>query len=515
MGPSRSALSVTKLQLAAVAGVAMAGMCMWRPARAAAFGLPEVIAKAQQLAHQPYQDPKGHVPQWLLRIDYDQWRDIRFRPQRALWRDEQLPFQVQFFHPGLYYDRTVAVNVITPQGVRAVESSSAQFDYGKNTFANKVPRNLGYAGFRVHYPLNRPDYLDELIVFVGASYFRALGRGEVYGLSARGLAIDTVASTTEEFPWFREFWLEKPVPGAKSLRIYALLDSPSVSGAYQFTVEPGDQTVVRVESTVFLRRPVEKLGIAPLTSMFYHGENTLQPIVDFRPEVHDSDGVLLSFATGEWLWRPLDNPNTLQVNTFQMQQPKGFGLLQRDRDFDNSQDLETRSDLRPSVWISIDSDWGEGAVELVQIPTDSDVRDNIVAYWVPRQQPKPGEAASYAYTMYWYGEDAARPPAGRVVATRRDYGTGPNMHRFVLEFDSAALRELPAEHPPRGVISIAGGPAAAEILDQHIVKNPLNGIWRLTFQLRPKQNTPIELRAYLEHQGQVLTETWSYAVQPW
>lgn len=499
----------------ALLGAVLVASSIWQPAPAAAFDLSEVVAKAQQLARQPYQDPKGQVPEWLLKIDYDQWRDIRFRPQRALWRDEQLPFQVQFFHPGLYYDRTVAVNVIEPQGAHAVESSSAQFDYGKNTFARKVPRNLGYAGFRVHYPLNRPDYLDELIVFVGASYFRALGRGQVYGLSARGLAIDTIASGREEFPVFREFWLERPSPGAKSLRIYALLDGPSVTGAYAFTIEPGDRTVVHVESTVFLRRPVEKLGIAPLTSMFFHGENTTQPIVDFRPEVHDSDGLLLNFDTGEWLWRPLDNQRTLQVNTLRMQHPRGFGLLQRDRDFDHHQDLETRTDLRPSVWISTDGDWGDGAVELVQIPTDTDIRDNIVAYWVPREPPKPGEAASFSYTMYWYGEDPARPPAGRVVATRRDYGTAPNVHRFVLEFDGEALRALPVEGPPRGVVSIAGGGAAAEILDQHVVKNPLTGIWRLTFQLRPKQTTPIELRAFLERDGQVLSETWSYAVLPW
>ncbi|MFI5399184.1 MAG: glucan biosynthesis protein [Candidatus Binatia bacterium] len=495
-----------------VAALLVAAACM--PTRSAAFDLDDVAAKAEQLAREPFQDPKGQVPEWLLKIDYDQWRDIRFRPQRALWRDEQLPFQVQFFHPGLYYDRTVAVNVIDAQGVRRVEFSADQFDYGKNNFARKVPRKLGYAGFRIHYPLNRPDYSDELIVFVGASYFRALARHQVYGLSARGIAIDTIASKTEEFPYFREFWLVRPTADAKNLVVYALLDGPSVTGAYRFAIEPGDQTVVHVDTKLFLRRQVEKLGMAPLTSMFFHGENTIQPIVDFRPEVHDSDGLLLNFSSGEWLWRPLDNPRTLQVNTLQMQHPKGFGLIQRDRDFDHHQDLETRTDLRPSVWISTEGDWGDGAVELVEIPTDTDIRDNIVAYWVPRQQPMPGEPAAFSYTMYWYDDEPTRPPGGRVVATRRDWGMVPNAHRFVLDFDSEVLHALPADRAPRGVVTIVGGDAAAELLDQHVVKNPVTGGWRLTFQIRPKQPAPIELRAFLESGGQALSETWSYAILP-
>ncbi len=490
---------------------------------AGAFDLDDVLAKAQQLAAQPFQAPQaaagnvvpGQVPEWLLKIDYDQWRDIRFRPQRALWRNEQLPFQVQFFHPGLYYDRTVAINVIDESGVHPVEFSRDQFDYGKNDFARKIPKQLGYAGFRIHYPLNRPDYYDELIVFVGASYFRTLARNLVYGLSARGIAIDTIAPTPEEFPYFREFWLERPAADAKQLVMYALLDGPSVTGAYRFVVEPGDQTLVHVQMRIVLRRPVTTLGIAPLTSMFFHGENTLQPPVDFRPEVHDSDGLLLNFSTGEWLWRPLDNPHALQVNSLQMRSPRGFGLIQRDRDFEHQQDLETRTDLRPSVWINTEGDWGDGAVQLVEIPTDTDIRDNIVAYWVPQQQPKPGEPVAFAYTMYWYGADPTRPPAGRVIATRHDWGTVENAHRVVLDFDGDELRALPADQAPRGVVTIVGGDEAATLLDQHVVKNAVSGGWRLAFQIRPKKWTaPIELRAFLARGDRALTETWSYAISP-
>jgi glucans biosynthesis protein len=479
-----------------------------------AFDLEDVTAKAAQLAQEPSPAPHEQIPEWLFNITYDQWRDIRFRPQRALWRDEHLPFEVQFFHPGLYYDRTVALNVVDGGGVRPVEFSRDQFDYGKNKFAGKIPRNLGYAGFRIHYPLNRSDYLDEVIVFVGASYFRGLGRHQVYGLSSRGVALDTIASTPEEFPYFREFWLVRPARDAKELIVYALLDGASITGAYRFTIEPGDQTVVHVAARVFLRRQVETLGIAPLTSMFFHGENTRQPAVDFRPEVHDSDGLLLSFNTGEWLWRPLDNPSTLQVNLLQMQNPRGFGLIQRDRNFDHHQDLETRTDLRPSVWISTNGDWGDGAVELVAIPTNTDIRDNIVAYWVPQQQPQPGEPAAFSYDMYWYGDDPSRPPGGRVVATRRDWGTVENVHRFVLDFDGEELRALSADQAPQGILTIAGGDPVGEVLDQHVVKNTVTGGWRLSFEIRPKQWAPIELRAFLQRGGRALTETWSYAILP-
>jgi periplasmic glucans biosynthesis protein len=480
--------------------------------RAHGFGLDDVTAKAKRLAAEPFHDPKDSVPDWLLKISYDQWRDIRFRPEKALWADRRSPFRVQFFHPGLFYDRTVAMNVIDQKAVHPVPFSPSQFDYGSNTFASQIPQNLGYAGFRVHYPLKTPHRLDELIVFLGASYFRAVGRDQQFGLSARALAIDTALPSGEEFPFFREFWLVTPAPNARQLVLYALLDSPSATGAYHFVVTPGEQTTVAVESTLFLRKPVQKLGIAPLTSMFYFGENTLRTVPDFRPEVHDSDGLLLSFVSGEWLWRPLDNPKALAVNTFQTLGPKGFGLVQRDRDFSHYEDLETRPDLRPSAWVAPRGDWGDGAVELVEIPTNSELNDNIVSYWVPKELPKPGESLSYAYTLSWYGDDSRRPPAGKVVATRQDYGKVANAHRFVLDFSGGKLTSIPASEVLRGVVTILNGEEAATILDQHVVKNEVTGGWRLSCQIQPKTRDTLELRAFLDKGGDTLTETWSYAV---
>jgi glucans biosynthesis protein len=477
-----------------------------------AFSLDDVAVRARQLAQAPYDDATDRVPQWLLDITYDEWRDIRFRPSQSLWRGSGLPFEAQFFHPGLYFPHRIRINVVDGGAVEPLHSSTKEFDYGKNKFVGRIPDDLGYAGFRLHYPLNRPEYLDELIVFLGASYFRALARGQVYGLSARGIAVDTVASKAEEFPYFREFWLIKPAADAKRITLYALLDGPSVTGAYRLEIEPGDATTVGVECRLYLRRKVEKLGIAPLTSMFFHGEDKFRPIIDYRPEVHDSDGLLLQFDTGEWLWRPLQNPRSTQISVLQMKSPKGFGLLQRDRNFDHHQDLETRTDLRPSVWIETRGDWGAGHVELMQLPTNTDINDNIVSYWVPATQPGPGEAATFAYTMHWYGENPQRPPGGRVVATRRDNGNIDGAQRFVLDFEGGRLQSLGAEQVPKGVVTVADD--SATVLDEHIVKNPVTGGWRLAFQIRPKKNVTVELRAFLERDGAALTETWSYGIEP-
>ena len=498
------------------AATALLAVGLLAPRAARAFDLDDVARRAQAMAAEPFRDPKGEVPDWLLfpKLQYDQWRDIRFRPDRALWHDRASRFRLQFFHAGLYFDRTIKLNVIEGDRVSPAPFSTKQFDYGKNTFADKIPKDLGYAGFRVHYPLRTAQYYDEVIVFLGASYFRALGREQVYGLSARGLALNTATGSPEEFPYFREYWLVAPAPDADELTIYALLDGPSVTGAYRFVVRPGDQTVVDVDCRLFVRRAVERFGVAPLTSMFFFGENTARPFEDFRPEVHDSDGMLLHFASGEWLWRGLDNPSTIQTGSFQMPNPRGFGLIQRDRDFDHHQDLETRADLRPSVWVEPRGDWGEGSAVLVELPTRSEIEDNIVSMWVPQRTLQPGETLSLAYRMYWYGDDPARPPGGRVVATRRDHGTRPQGHRFVVDFAGGALEKLAGDAPVEGVVTVVGGAQAGELFDQHVVKNPVTGGWRLTLQVVPARPQPLELRAFLKTGDDVLTETWSYVLLP-
>jgi glucans biosynthesis protein len=512
---SRSCVRVAQIALAALV-LALPGV-----ERARAFGLGDVAERAAELAARSYQDPRDPVPQWLLDLDYDQYRDIRFRPEKALWDDLGLPFTVQLFHPGFYHNRTVSIHVVTPSGkVSRLSFSPDQFDYGENKAGKRTGKGLGYAGFRVHYPIKTSSYRDEAIAFLGASYFRAVGRDQVYGLSARGIAIDTAMPSREEFPWFREFWLVQPPPGAQELTLYGLLDSPSLTGAYQFVLAPGPHTRLDVEMRLFPRTAIAKLGVAPLTSMFLCGEiGAGEGVVDYRPEVHDSDGLLVATSGGEWLWRPLENPRELSVTSFELVDPRGFGLLQRDRDFDHYQDFEARSDLRPSAWVQTTGAWGAGRVELVEIPTRREIDDNIVAYWVPEATASAETPVSLAYSIFWYGDDQSWPPGGRAVATRRDLGTEEGARRLVVDFDGGALRSLPTDAAVEGVVTAvgSGGEAArslgpVEVLERQVMRNPITGGWRLVFQLEPAG--PVELRAFLRHGDAVLTETWSYLLVP-
>ncbi|HVU17495.1 MAG TPA: glucan biosynthesis protein G [Candidatus Didemnitutus sp.] len=470
--------------------------------------------RAKELAAQPYKEPKHHIPGWLMKYDYDQYRDIRFDPMRAWWRDAKLPFQLQFFHPGWLYNKPVQIHELTDKGEQLIEFSPRLFDYGHNRLDGHVPADMGFAGFRIHYALNRPDYFDELAVFQGASYFRALGAGMHYGMSARGLALNTAEPGGEEFPSFDEFWVERPAPGARQLVVYALLNSPSVAGAYRFTIVPGAATVIAVKAAVYCRKNPAVFGLAPLTSMFAHGENSGWSQNDYRPEVHDSDGLLMETGAGEWIWRPLVNPKSVRISSFMDNGPHGFGLLQRDRDFKHYDDLEAWYHARPSVWVEPVGNWGAGSVRLVELPTADETNDNIVAFWVPAHLPPPGEPVVCEYKLHWMMDPGDRPPAGFVSSTR----TGsvlkhPEQRRFVVEFDSKYLDHEPADPEVKGVVTIVSG---ATLVGEPVVqKNNFTGAWRLAFEVVPQgKDHPVELRAFLRKGSHVLTETWSYLWNP-
>ena len=500
-----------------------------KPAAALTFRFDNVVAKAKELAAQPFQDSKGTAPDFLFKATYDQWRDIRFETDKSLWRSEKLPFEVQFFHLGFFYDHPVKINVVDAKGVEPIPFSTDLFNYGANDFKAQLPDNMGFAGFRLHYPVNRKDYRDEVAVFLGASYFRAVGKNMGYGLAARGLAIDTALDSGEEFPYFKEYWLVKPSPKNKEMVVYALLDSVSLTGAYKFVVRPGEATLIKVEATIFRRREVGKLGIAPLTSMFLYAENTNQrPIDDFRPEIHDSDGLLIADGTGEIIWRPLVNPKRLLVNTFQLTNPKGFGLLQRDLDFAHYQDLEARYDKRPSAWIAPVGEWGKGNVELIQIPSGSEVDDNIVSFWVPASLPEKKEPISFAYNISWYFPADDPNAGGFVSATRTGMVRDKNLRLFVIDFKGGKLDKLPdvlpVDAPLEGIVTVG---EETTIVEKHLVRNDPNGGWRLVFQLesdnegpldkvlpKPKNQPSLEMRAYLKEGQDILTETWSYGLLP-
>lgn len=477
-----------------------------------------VIAKARALANENYLPPQRIEDEKLATLSYEDFQKIRFRQEAALWRDQAL-FEVQLFHPGFLFREPVAINVLDNGIVTPLPFDKSSFRYDGEGVEDKVPNDLGYAGFRIHFPLNNPEYKDELAVFLGASYFRLLARDQFYGLSARGLAVDTALPTGEEFPAFREFWLVKPAPDAAEMTLFALLDSPSIAGAYRFVIKPGTRTVVDVSTVLFARDAGHQIGIAPLTSMYLYGENSTQHYDDFRPEVHDSDGLLMHTGSGEWIWRPLNNPRHLRVSAFLDNNPRGFGLMQRDRDYNNYLDFETHYHQRPSLWIEpLGGGWGKGSVRLVEIPSMEEVNDNIVAFWVFDAPFERGAPMHLSYRMVTLNNLDPADNLARVLRTRTGWGGIPgavppqpkSVRRFMIDFEGGDLATLHPDQPVKADVQTTRG----RIDDLVLQKLPGSDIWRLSFRLQDTGGDVADMRAFLTLRGQRLTETWSYLYEP-
>lgn len=477
----------------------------------------QVIHQARELAKQKYQKVEANIPPQLRDMDYSQYRAIRYRTDKAIWNGES-NFEMQLFHLGFLYREPVAIDLIENDQNHPLTFDPELFSYDGPAapLAEVASADMGYAGFRIHYPLNNQDYNDEVLVFQGASYFRMVGPGQLYGLSARGLAIDTAAATGEEFPVFRRFWLVKPGPQANNLVIFALLDSPSVTGAYRFELQPGSPTQIQVKARIFAREDVKKLGIAPLTSMYHHGENHTRFVDDFRPEVHDSDGLMMETSAGEWIWRPLSNPTSLTVTSLQDVHPRGFGLMQRDRDFSHYLDAEAHYEKRPSFWVTPGNGWGEGRVELVEIPTDSETNDNIAAYWVPAKSVKKGDALAFDYRLTSVNHINTTPLA-KVQRTRIGWGALPGQknppprstRQFAVDFAGDSLSQFSARQAINANLQISSG----KLADLMVFKLPDNH-WRATFKITPERDKPVDMRLSLQLHNQTLSEVWSYVWQP-
>jgi glucans biosynthesis protein len=487
------------------ATVLIAALPLW----AAAFGFDDVADIARRSAAAPWQAPVTTMAPALAALNYDGAREIRYRRDHGVWRDR--PFELQFFHRAGRQDQAVQIHLVEAGQVRRLPYQPAAWDFGLLTLNPALdPAQFdepGPAGFRIHSALNRPEVKDELIVFLGASYFRALGQGQRYGLSARGLAIDTVGGGPEEFPRFTAFWIEQPAADASAIVVHALLDSPRAAGAWQFTIRPGQNTVIDVRARLYLRAPVAMLGLAPLTSMYQHGENQPRP-GEFRPEVHDSDGLAVA-ADGEWLWRPLVNPPTALASSFDTGQLQGFGLLQRDRRLAAYEDTEARYEQRPGAWVEPLGDWGPGRVLLLQLPTPDETEDNIVAAWVPAHPPAPGQPLDFAYRLHWQGAAQQSPPTGWTLQSRRGRGWAqpePGELQYIVDFDGPALRALP---PDAAVEAVVTPLANARLIHAHAWPHPAGG-WRMALRVQRLDSTqPIELRAFLQTGAQALTETWT------
>lgn len=450
------------------------------------------------MSQQPYQAPDNKLPGFLTNINYDQWRDIRFREDKTLWAASDSSFKIRFSHPGFFYHQSVVFNEVE-RHIKSFVFSADLFDYGRNKFQEQLTGDIGLAGFRIHYPINNPAVNDKVAVLLGASYFRAVAKDQFYGLFARGLAVNTALQGDEEFSAFKEFWVIKPGKKDKKIKVYALLDSPSVVGAYEYVIQPGKETLMEVNSTLFIRKKIEKLGIAPLTSMFFFSENSrFEGRDDFRPEVNDSDGMAILSKVGEWIWRPAVNPKDLLINSFDVGTPQGFGLFQRDQNFDHYQDLESRFEVRPSVWVTPKDDWGEGHVELLQIPTTNEYNDNLNVYWVPAKSPEAGEKLNFSYTLSWCPASSKNPQSGYVTDTRIVRGDyDKDKMRFFVDFQGQGISAFPADKNLAADMSTSKGYKVLEHQDFIQGKKP-----------------PVDLRAFLKDETKAVTETWTYTYIP-
>jgi glucans biosynthesis protein len=471
-----------------------------------AFDASVVRQMAREAATKAFKAPDNKLPDSLKDLDYDQYRALRFNPEKALWHGEKLPFEVQFFHRGLFYTNRVDIYEVANGQATQVVYKPEDFSFGA-TPPPPAGTDLGFGGFRLHAPINKPDYYDEVCVFLGASYFRAVAKGQVYGLSARGLSINTGESAGEEFPSFKAFWIEKPASNANSIVVHALLDSESAAAAYRFTIRPGETTIFDVEMAIYPRIDLKTAGIAPMTSMFFFGPNDRRDVDDFRPAVHDSDGLAVYNGRGEQLWRPLNNPRDLQISSFGDLNPRGFGLMQRQKNFSDYQDLESGFERRPSLWVEPIGDWGEGSVQLLEIPTKEEIHDNIGSFWRPKNPLAAKGEHTYTYRLHW-GPDQPKPSALAIFSRSGVGARGDKSKLFVLDLIGDKLKAIdPAKI--KGVVTAE----KAEIHNIVTQPNPQSGGWRLSFEM-PVSKAPVELRALLMQDDQAISEVWIYRWTP-
>ncbi|MCS0504501.1 glucan biosynthesis protein [Ancylobacter mangrovi] len=495
--------------LAALPGMLMSGGIA--PAEAEAgktgkespFDAQTVRQLARELATQPYAASDRSLPSELDKLSYDDYRNIRFNADQALWRGDDSKFQVQLLHRGFLFRDKVDIHLVDGGKAQLLPYNPNMFRFEHGLKAPDPKLDLGFSGFRLHSPINRPDYFDEVAVFQGASYFRAIGKGQGYGTSARGLSIKTGDSGGEEFPIFKAFWIEKPQPGVDSVVVHALLDSPSAAAAHRFTIRPGDSTLITVEMTLYPRVDVDQVGIGSLTSMFMFGPNDREGVDDFRPMVCDANGLSILTGTGERLWRPLSNPSRLQISSFASTNMRGFGLMQRQRSFFDYQDLEARYEKRPSVWVEPIGDWGDGAVILVEIPTPEEVHDNIVAFWRPKEPLRKGREYYSTYRLHWGWDGPDKADIGRFGATR--VGGTDERRLFVLDVVGDKVKGL----SPDG-LSAAVTASKGKVSDIVLRPNPDIQGWRISFNFEPQGADLSEMRAEFLRGEEKLAETWVY-----
>lgn len=481
------------------------------------FSFEDLKAMAKRMASEPYAGPKSVSPEILPKINYENWGKIKFDINLALFADGPGRFPVSFFHLGKYFQKPVQIYVVNQASAREVIYDPSYFDMPADSPARLLPQGAGFAGFR--FQEARDGALDwrrnDWAVFLGGVFFRTIGELRQYGLSARAVAINvTLADRLEEFPDFTRLYVDQNGTG-DSVTVYALIDSPSIAGACRFVLQRTKIVTMDIDQAFFLRRDVIRFGLAPVNSMFWFSETFKPTGTDWRPEVHDSDGLALWMGSGERAWRPLNDPPRIMASSFFDENPRGFGLLQRDRNFDHYQD-GVFYDKRPSLWVEPKGAWGKGAVQLIEIPTGWEYDDNVVAMWVPAKPATAGTSVDLSYRLTWAADEPFPPSLARCVATRLGVGGQERLKgtwRFVVEFKGPPLEALPYGVKPEAVLWASRGTFLGTIIEA--VPDEVPGHWRAQFDLVSSGSDPIEMRLFLRTGDKALTETWLYQFHPY
>ncbi|SEQ32993.1 glucans biosynthesis protein [Solimonas aquatica] len=496
-----------------------------RLGKAAPYSYEGLVARAQAAAAQPYAPPPALPRAVLERIDYEAHGKIHYRPDYALFAQGPGAFPVTFFHLGRYFQSPVHMYAVDNSGGSASEIlyDTRYFDMPADSPAHELPKGAGFAGFRFQESrlgdqAKKPWQKNDWVAFLGASYFRAIGELYQYGLSARGIALDVAQpEKPEEFPAFTHFYFEAPQDGSDSVVVCALLDGPSISGAYRFRMTRDKAVLTEIECALFLRRDVLRFGIAPASSMYWFSERARWEADDWRPEVHDSDGLAMWTGGGERIWRPLNNPPRTMASAFSDKTPRGFGLLQRDRSFDHYHD-GVAYERRPSMWVEPIGDWGEGSVQLIEIPTDDEIHDNIVAMWVPKKPARAGDSYNFHYKLHWSAQEPYPGALAQCTATRLGRGGQPGQPRpqgvrkFMVEFLGGPLEKLPFGTKPEAVLWASRGQFSYVFTEA--VPDDVPGHWRAQFDLTVDGSEPVDMRLYLRLGDKTLSETWLYQYHP-
>lgn len=485
------------------AGAAFAQQNGTAPAASAApFDPASILAEARQIAARPFAPLPPDLPSPFSGLNYEAYSSIRLKPEAALWVGDNLPFVIEPMHRGFIFARQMQIFIVENGTARPLGYDPAAFDFGKVPAPQGRLPDLGFSGFRIlrRRPEGPPA---DLAIFQGASFFRSLAPGQNFGVIARALAIRTADPKGEEFPVLRSVWIEKPTGFGNPLVIHALLDSESVAGAYRFTIRPGEATIIDIEATIVPRVALDHVGLAPMQGTSLFGPLDRRRFDDARPAAYEVSGLQMLTGKNEWLWRPVSNRENLQISAFVDNDPKRFGFVQRERDFERFFDDDQHWETRPSLWIEPIGEWGEGAVQLVEIPSDAEANDNVIAYWRPKAPLAASAEHSFAYRQFWCWTPPDQPPLAMVTNSRTGRIGNTKRRRFVVEFSGE-------------VFAAARGDLRANLTVQPGTILSLRTFWsrerrsmRVLFDIEPG-DAQCELRMLITEDGRPISETWLY-----